>query len=565
MKDDLVLLPMPRRLTRGAGFAAPSARVVETIDPHVARPQGYRLEVRPDSVHLTAADPAGAFYARQTLAQLRRQFGDRLPILHIEDWPDLPARGVMIDISRDKVPTMQTLLGIVDELASMKVNQIQLYTEHTFAYRNHEVVWREASPMTHDEIRTLDAYCRERFIELVPNQNSFGHMERWLKHPQYKDLAECPDGATYWGDHRPAATLNPLDPRSIALVRELHRELLECFTSKLFNVGCDETMELGMGRSKAECERRGKERVYLDFLLKLHASCRENGRQMMFWGDIIMHKPELIPEIPKDVVALEWGYEAEHPFDDHGAKFRASGLPLYVCPGTSSWCSLLGRTDNALGNLASAARNGLKHGAIGYLNTDWGDYGHWQYWPVSWIPLAAGAAYAWCYESNQSLDVRAAADRFVFRDSAGIMGRVAYDLGNVYKAAGKMLPNNSILIRVLMNDPMVPEHLSGMTRENYDAAEAAIRSAIATIDQAKMDRPDAALVKREFKNNAEMAILACRLGRRRIDPESEDAPTINDQLRAIVAEHRNVWLSRNRPGGLKDSTARLERLAITEK
>ena len=118
-------------------------------------------------------------------AQLFRQFPNGVPCLHIEDWPDFPTRGVMIDISRDKVPTMATLYALVDLLASMKINQLQLYTEHTFAYRNHPEAWAEASPMTGEEILALDAYCRARFIQLVPNQNSFGHMERWLKLPRY--------------------------------------------------------------------------------------------------------------------------------------------------------------------------------------------------------------------------------------------------------------------------------------------------------------------------------------------------------------------------------------------
>jgi hypothetical protein len=106
----------------------------------------------------------------------------------------------MIDVSRDKVPTLATLFMLVDLFAELKINQLQLYTEHTFQYANHPDVWRDASPITPAEIRQLDEYCRARFIELVPNQNSFGHMARWLKHPRYAALAEAPDGFTFRGD-----------------------------------------------------------------------------------------------------------------------------------------------------------------------------------------------------------------------------------------------------------------------------------------------------------------------------------------------------------------------------
>ena len=132
-----------------------------------------------------------------------RTHGAALPLLEIDDYPDFPARGVMLDVSRDKVPTMETVYGLVDWLAGLKINQFQLYTEHTFAYRQHPKVWAEATPFTSEDILALDAYCRERFIELVPNQNSFGHMHRWLKHPKYGHLAETHERVIEWMNEIP--------------------------------------------------------------------------------------------------------------------------------------------------------------------------------------------------------------------------------------------------------------------------------------------------------------------------------------------------------------------------
>ena len=73
----------------------------------------------------------------------------------------------------------------------------------------------------------------------------------------------------------------------------------------------------------------------------------------------------------------------------------AAGLDFYVCPGTSSWNSLAGRTRNALLNLAAAAREGREAGARGLLITDWGDFGHLQPLPVSYLGFLAGAGFAW--------------------------------------------------------------------------------------------------------------------------------------------------------------------------
>ncbi|MBU4461376.1 MAG: family 20 glycosylhydrolase, partial [Verrucomicrobia bacterium] len=420
---EIVLIPAPRIV----GFPADGktvrvrGRPAVEVDPSlVAHAQGYRLDIAADgTVAIRARDEAGAFYGRQTYLQLARQFegSGAMPVVHIEDWPDFPVRGVMLDIARDKVPTMKTLRRLVDMLAGLKYNQLQLYTEHTFAYKGHEDVWKDASPMTGAEIRDLDAYCRKRFIELVPNQNSFGHMERWLKHPRYAALAETPDGKD----------LCPVDPASIELLRGMYADLLPNFSSRHFNVGCDETWSLGKGRSKDEAARLGLGRVYLNFLKQIHQLAAAHGKTMEFWGDIIMQHPELIPDLPSDVIAMEWGYEARHPFAEHGRKFAAAKIPFHVVPGTSSWNSLLGRTDNAMENLRNAALNGLANGATGLLVTDWGDNGHWQFLPVSFAPFAYGAAVSWAFERNRDLPLARALDAHVFLDAAGVMGQAALD------------------------------------------------------------------------------------------------------------------------------------------
>ena len=132
--------------------------------------------------------------------------------------------------------------------------------------------------MTGQDILELDAYCRERFVELVPNQNSFGHMERWLRHESYKQLAICPDGFTSpRGLFVESMTLNPDEPQSLRLVSGLFDELLPHFQSRYFNVGCDETYELGMGRSAAAVQEKGVGRVYLDFLLAIYREVKARG------------------------------------------------------------------------------------------------------------------------------------------------------------------------------------------------------------------------------------------------------------------------------------------------
>jgi hexosaminidase len=527
--------------------------------------QGYELSISSQAINIQAHDMPGAFYAVCTLIQIVQQCGRHLPCVQVLDWPDFTARGVMLDVSRDRVPTMETLYNLVDQLASWKINQIQLYTEHAFAYHQHPEVWADVTPITGQEAMELDVFCRERYVELVPNQQSFGHLAPWLNHPHYQHLAEVREGfQTPWGYQQGPFSLCAVDPESVRFLRGLYAELLPHFSSRMFNVGGDETWDLGQGRSQETCQRLGKSRVYLDFLLQIYREVKSFDRTPQFWGDVIVDHPELIPELPQDMIALEWGYEAAHPFDLHGARFAASGIPFYVCPGTSSWCSISGRTDNAIGNLLNAADNGLNHGAAGYLITDWGDYGHWQAWPISYLGLAAGAAYAWSLASNRQMHIADILSWHAFGDTSGAMGQVAFDLGNVYRAVG-IEPHNSSVLFWILQRPL--EHVRAypdLSSATFEHVLGVIDAALEPLETAKMERPDAELILREFRLMARLLRHACRRGILALEDDPSRTARLQGELKAdltgLIAEFRHVWLQRNRPGGLTQSTARLEKL-----
>ncbi|MBI1258001.1 MAG: family 20 glycosylhydrolase [Chloroflexi bacterium] len=554
------------------GGANSDAAVTITLGDGVGHAQGYRLSVAADGITIAGDDAAGAYYGAQTLAQLLQTYGKSLPLLVIEDFPDFPARGVMLDISRDKVPSMDTLYGLIDWLASLKINQFQLYTEHTFAYRNHPTVWAKASPITAEQILQLDAFCKARYIELVPNQNSFGHMWRWLKLPEYADLAETHERVYEWMSEVPF-TLDPGHPGSLKLLESMYDELLPNFTSKMFNVGADETWDLGTGRSKANVEAKGKGRVYLDFVLEIYKRVTAHGRTMQFWGDIINQYPELVPEIPKDVIALEWGYEADHPFAEKSELFAKSGVPFYVCPGTSTWTTLSGRTDNMKGNIRNSIENGLKFGAIGVLNTDWGDRGHWQQLPISYPGYAYGAALSWYNAGNSDVDLQAALDAFAFGDSTGIMGKLAADLGNTYQQPGVIVRNGNFLHWIYTVPLEQMRHgwrrsLSGDSAETlnnnsllYEALYGTmeyIDNTMQPLASAQINRPDADLIKREFEQSAHMLKHGAKRALLQIGDEHISKAEMLADLDALIEEQKALWLARNRPGGLDDSLAALE-------
>ena len=449
----LNLLPAPRSLKMRAGtFILPQRQplsAIKVIRTNVApaHSEGYALTISKTGIEISFREPAGLRAASATLRQLLRQCGRRLPCLSIRDWPDFARRGVMLDISRGRVPKLETLLDLAEKLADFKINELQLYTEHTFAYKKYKSVWQSWGALTAREIKILDARCRELGIDLVPNQNSFGHLRYFLADPRLKKLGELSapyEDASKEFVRRPT-TLAPNHPGTLPFLRRLYDELLPNFSIPFFNIGGDETWDLGKGQSKKLCAAKGQGRVYLDFLNKIHTEVSARDRQMMFWGDIILKYPKLIHELPKNVIALNWGYEADHPFEKEAAQFAKANIPFYVCPGTSTWQTLVGRHDNALANLRAAAKVGKKFGAIGFLNTDWGDGGHPQPLVVSWPLFAAGAALAWNANVLDERQLVSVLSRDVFEDPTGKAAEAGFKLGFVHQRLGVKAVNETPL------------------------------------------------------------------------------------------------------------------------
>lgn len=531
--------------------------------------QAYELSIDERGVAIRFHQGEGASYGVSTLKQLLYQAGKSLPFLIIQDKPDFPRRGLMLDISRDKIPTMDTLYRLVDLMVDLKYNELQLYIEgFSFAYPSFPEVWQDQTPLLPEEILALDAYCKDRFIDLVPNQNSFGHMAPWLNRLEYRDLAVCPEGClSPWGTWTKNTTLDPQDERSLRLVLKQYDDLLPYFSSSYFNVGLDEPIELGHGKSEAICRKKGVGRVYLEYLLKIYDEVKKRGKTMMFWGDIIIKYPELIQELPKDVIALEWGYEGTHPFEKRLFEYAKAGVPFYVCPGTSSWNSILGRTNNMRDNILNAALHGKALGARGFLLTDWGDNGHIQYLPISYPAFCFGAAVSWSVETNRAIDVNPYLNRFVFQDDASVMGQLLWDLGNTYERESVKIGNGTKLFfgfRQRLNDAKeIQNYIKGLKIEDYLNVLSFLESKLAILQTHRMRCHDAPLIEREVQNG----ILYVRHGAKRILymlgyylDEVAILDELSQEIRAIMKEHAALWIMRNRVGGLEDSLKEMRRM-----
>ncbi len=386
----------------GFSGTAPQSTITFGVDDRGAwssdQPESYRLTIEPGQVRVVGRTSAGLLHGIRTLLQIACSCGRRWPCAEIEDWPDFAVRGFYHDVTRGKVPTLPTLQMLVDRLAALKVNQFQIYIEHVFDFQFDPEIARGCSPLTAEEIRALDAYCRDRRIDFVPSLASFGHMARILSLPQYRELAEIEAGGSWqelsWYHRVRGLTINPYDPRARDLLRKMYAEYLPLFSSALMNACADETYDLGKGKNREKADREGTGRLYVDHILFLHDLARRHGKRLMIWGDVVSHHPEMVTEIPQDTVLMNWLYFADSDFDST-ALFQKAGLETYVCPGCSGWNRFVNGINNADLNIRRFAAAGVKYGSSGLLNTDWGDEGHVNFLACSWHPIYTGAAMGW--------------------------------------------------------------------------------------------------------------------------------------------------------------------------
>ncbi len=502
------------------------------------------------SPKIIRSTPTSLFYAENFLQSLDQEELKSFEGKTIEDWADLKCRGFMLDISRNRVPTMDWLKTLIEKLALLRYNELQLYTEHTFAYSGHEVVWKDASPITAFEIQELDQFCSERHIELIPNQNSFGHMERWLRHDTYRHLAESPNGFEHpisgWRDF--GSTLYPCDESNIFL-DTLYEELLPNFQSDQIHIGGDEPWELGKGRSAKTVEKNGKHIVYLKFVQQIVKTAQKYGKKPQLWADIILERPDLVPQLAKEVRPVIWGYEADSPFDENCRIVKEAGFEgeFYVAPGSGNWNSFSGRLDVARSNIQLAAQNGFKHRARGLLLTAWGDNGHHQTWPTLFAPLIIGGLNAW-HTNAPITDTQLAKyinEIFYFNEKNNY-GEVLCKLGQIDSLITQPLPPMSFLHAAFFNNK---EEFNNLMLKISKEQIISAKNKLYQISDTTFD-PE---INLGIKFN-KIAIERC------LATIEQRNPTYKREkiLKKFQIEFTKLWLIKSRQGGLKESIDKIK-------
>lgn len=389
--------------------------------------EGYLLSVTPELVVIAGASPAGVFYGLQTLKQLVRGNGEAAYIqgVRIIDWPAMRWRGVSDDISRGPIPTVDYIKRQLRTFAAYKLNMHSFYMEHTFSSKTHPLIGPEGGSLTPDEIRELVAYAKSYHIELVPEQQTFGHLHKALKYEKYNSLAETP-----YGD-----VLSPQQEGTYKLIADWYRELNELFPGKFFHIGEDETFELGEGQSREAAKLKGVGAIYFEHLNRVRDLLKQYDRKLIFWGDIALNHPDLIGNIPKEMIVANWDYAPKESYQSRLKPFKDAGLDQLVCPGVWGWNQIFPNVDASAKNIINFVRDGQAAGSLGMLNTTWDDDGE-SLFEMTWYGIVLGAAASWQSHPVDQKQFDSDFDWAFFRNDGDQFVSVIHALGGVNSLLG---------------------------------------------------------------------------------------------------------------------------------
>ncbi|MGC1107714.1 MAG: glycoside hydrolase family 20 zincin-like fold domain-containing protein [Candidatus Acidiferrales bacterium] len=305
------------------------------------------------------------------------------PAAAIRDWPAMKWRGVSVDISRGPIPTLAFMENQIRVLAGYKLNMYALYMEDVFTVAGNQI-FAPPDALTPEEIKELVAYAKEYYVTIVPELETYGHLHNILRYDLYGDLAEIPHGSV----------LTPTQPGTYDLLGKMIAEMAPLFPGPFFHIGADETFELGEGKTKQLIAEKGLGPVYLAHITKLDEMLKPFHKQTMFWADIAEKFPQLLPTLPKDLIAVVWTYDNAPSYDSRLKPFQDAGLPIFVSPGITSWRRVYPDFNYSFMNIRNLTRDGQKYGALGMLNTDWKDMGE-ELGGMDWPGFVFGAACAW--------------------------------------------------------------------------------------------------------------------------------------------------------------------------
>ncbi|XP_015782201.1 beta-hexosaminidase subunit beta [Tetranychus urticae] len=169
----------------------------------------------------------------------------------IDDWPEYPYRGMMIDTARHFIPLKILLLNL-DAMAYNKLNVFHWHLVDDQAFPLESKVFPELTSSgaytskhvyTQEQVQLVIDYARMRGIRVLPEIDSPGHTKVYGKsHPEL--LTPCfvdgKSGVPNPPHHSDADILNPMRNETFQFMHQLFAEIKRLFKDQFIHLGMDE-------------------------------------------------------------------------------------------------------------------------------------------------------------------------------------------------------------------------------------------------------------------------------------------------------------------------------------
>lgn len=362
--------------------------------------QAYQLTVKKSGILIEAKDNRSIFYAAQTLAQLI-QHNPKIPAMVIRDWPAIPTRLVMIatDQGGFQVIDIEYWKRIIRELASCKMNAVMPYFDcGTYKYKKYPFLGSKGDDgFTMEKAKILSKYADAHFVQLIPQQNSLGHLGGLLAH---KELRHLRDGG---------GTINMVSPETTEFLGDLYDELVEAFpNSPAIHVGGDE-FSSGFGKNPivaARIKEIGQEGVYGEFMTKLRDMLKARNRKMMIWWNERGLTIKAGPRMPKEIGVFDWHYGPQKDYPSLDKLLKAGFTAPWATPAVTRYYSRGNSWEGTFGNIHNFAVAGAKRNVPGICTCTWvhGMWGGRNMFELNLYGLVYSAECGW----NPSEEIEAA-------------------------------------------------------------------------------------------------------------------------------------------------------------
>lgn len=361
--------------------------------------EGYVFKMDGKNVIIAGLSATGRFYGAMTMDQLIESAGSSHEInnISIKDYPSMKFRGISDDMSRGQVSTEKNLEKIIRFLAGYKMNTYMPYIEDLFHFKQFPDIGKNRGAFTRQELETLQNYAAKYHVQIIPAFETLGHQENILLNPKYVKYSEYPGSASF----------STQDPGAYDFVDTLISDMLPVFHSKYFSMGGDESFDVGLGASKQAVERYGLATINARYYQKIYKFLHQHHKTVIMYGDMLLRDPLALSQIPKDLIVMDWHYGSDDNFSSTET-FANAHQPFIVSPGINDWSAIYPRQSAAWVNIYNLTLQGYKNGAIGSINSSWGDFGGPNFRELNYRGYAYGAECSWnpLMADETTIDIR---------------------------------------------------------------------------------------------------------------------------------------------------------------